>query len=340
MMPAVRSHAPFARSACVALLSSASAFVALLSSCGQKVTPQFETGLAGTWSQAPSSLRPRAFAAAGASGGKLYVVGGFADGHGVDWVDVYDPTINVWQQGPSLPAGAPLHHIALASSGDKIFILGGFTDFGDRSTANAGTYVLDGDTWRPVATQPVFRGGATAQAIDGKIYVAGGGDDDTHARLDMFAYDVAADTWIERPDMPTERQDAASCVIGGKFVVIGGRLSQGLADVAVAQVYDPATSIWTIAPDMPTPRSGLAAATIGDTCFAIGGEQPTSYGGALVAVEGFSFAAGWRTYADLPTPRRGLGAVSLGGRIFAALGDGTKGGAVTGALEVFAIGSP
>jgi N-acetylneuraminic acid mutarotase len=308
-----------------------------LASCGDKVTPFYDAGATGSWSQDPSSPRPRAFGASGASGGRLYVVGGMTGGKGVDWVDVYDPVTRVWSEGPPLPAGAPLHHIALATSGDKLYVLGGFTDFGDGFAANAGTYVLDGATWRPVATQPVFRGGATAQGIDGKIYVAGGGDDDTHARLDVYAYDVAADQWLERPNMPTERQDAASCVIGGKFVVIGGRLSDGRADVASTQVYDPATSIWTIAEDMPTPRSGLAATTIGDTCFAIGGEQPNASGGALSTVEGFSFASGWLSYADLPTPRRGLGAASLGGQIYAALGDGTKAGAVTGALEVFTL---
>ncbi len=306
-------------------------------SCGVKVTPLYDTGASGAWLQAPSSPRPRAFAGAAASGGKLYLVGGMSGGRGVDWVDVYDPVTRFWSTGPSLPAGAPLHHLALASSGDKIYVLGGFTDFDERFTANAGTYVLEGATWRALASQPVFRGGATAQTIDGKIYVAGGGNDDTHARLDMYAYDVAADLWIERPNMPTERQDAASCVINHKFVVIGGRLSEGRAVVASTQVFDPPTSIWTLAPDMPTPRSALAATTIGDTCFAIGGEQPNANGGALVAVEGFSFAAGWRRFADLPTPRRGLGAASLGGQVYAAAGDGTKTGSVTGALEVLTL---
>ena len=267
-------------------------------------------------------------------GGRLYLLGGMVLGKGVAWVDVYDPSTRLWSSGPDLPIDAPLHHLALAASDDKLYLLGGFADGFLPSNS---TYVLDASGWRGLSSQPVFRGGAAAQAIDGKIYVAGGGDDDTHARLDVYAYDVAKDSWSQRSNMPTERQDAASCTLGGRFVVIGGRLSVGKAAVGVTQAFDPATNVWAIEADMPTPRSALAATTIGDTCFAIGGEQPNLADGVFGAVEGFSLARGWLTYAELPTPRRGLGATSLGGLVYAAAGDATKQGAVTGALEIFTV---
>ena len=107
-----------------------------------------------------------------------------------------------------LPDDAPTFGIAIASSGDQIYLLGGFDD---GFFPNHATYVLTDGAWKRLGDQPVSRGGATAQAIDGKIYVAGGGNDETHARLDVYAYDVAANAWSQRTNMPTERQDAGSC---------------------------------------------------------------------------------------------------------------------------------
>jgi N-acetylneuraminic acid mutarotase len=303
-------------------------------SCGQQVTPVYDAGAGGSWSSAPSAPRARAFAQAAASGGKLYLVGGIVGGKGVDWVDVFDPGTRLWTTGPSLPPDAPRHHLALATNADSLYILGGF---GEGFAPSNSTYVLNGSDWMHLADQPVLRGGATAQAIDGKIYVAGGGDDDSHARLDVYGYDVRCDTWSRLMNMPTERQDAASCVLQGKLVVVGGRLSLGKAVVAVTQAFDPALDTWTLEVDMPTPRSALAATTIGDTCYALGGEEPNVPGGVLGTVAGFSLGRGWISYPDMPTSRRGLAAASLGGQIYAAAGDATKAGDATAVLEIFTV---
>ena len=65
-----------------------------------------------------------------------------------------------------------------------------------------------GDTWATKASMPTARDNLTgqAQAIDGKLYVAGGRDQfDTNLGT-LEVYDPATDTWTSKASMPTPAQ--------------------------------------------------------------------------------------------------------------------------------------
>ena len=303
----------------------------------------------GSWAPAKPLPVDRFEAYAATSNEKIYFIGGITGILGdlrsikeSDRVDVYDPASDAWSDGPPLPLDAPKHHLAVAVVDGKIYVVGGFVGVvgGDPPGTFhpiATSFVLDGGTWRRVADQPLARGAATAQAIDGKIYVAGGGDNENFARADVFVYDPAIDAWSPRASMPTAREHVASCATGGKMIAVGGWNGPQKNVTAAAEVYDPKSDSWKRLPDLPTPRGGLGGIAIGNVCFFIGGERwdlppPATFS----ANEGIDLASGeWRAYAPMPTSRHGIGVALLDGSIHVVGGGPSQGNSYTNVVEVF-----
>jgi N-acetylneuraminic acid mutarotase len=313
------------------------------SSHASKAPPQ------GLWASAKPLPLDRFEAYAATSGGKIYYIGGitgiFGDARSIkesDRVDVYDPASDAWSDGPVLPVDAAKHHLAVAVVDEKIYVLGGFVGVvgGDPPGMFhpiATTFVLDGGAWRRVADQPLARGAATAQAIDGKIYVVGGGDNENFARPDLLVYDPATDAWSARASMPTAREHVASCAMRGKMIAVGGWNGVQKNVTSAAEIYDPSADTWTTLPDMPTPRGGLGGMAVGDVCYFIGGEHwevppPATY----ATNEGIDLASGtWHAYAPMPTSRHGIGVALLGGAVHVVGGGPSQGNSYTSVVEVF-----
>jgi hypothetical protein len=256
-------------------------------------------------------------------------------------VDVFDPRTGQWTSGPDLPADAPKHHLAVAVAVDVIYVLGGFDGILNQAPNEpfvpvAVAYALRNGAWIRLAPPPRARGAATAQAIDGKIYVTGGAPTENqppYAELDI--YDIAADSWTSGAPMPTPREHLASCVVGGKMLVVGGWI-QDKAQTA-AEEYDPAAGTWTVRPPMPTARGGLAAAAIADECHAVGGEDwALAPPGTFGVHEVWSATTGaWSTSAPMPTSRHGLGLAWIGDAMYAVGGGPIQGNSYTATVEAF-----
>lgn len=310
--------------------------------------PENPPAAPGSWSTGPSISEPRFEGAAIAVGDRIYYVGGITGIQGdmrgaraSDRVDVFDPVGRVWSSAPALPPDAPRHHLAVATTGGKLYVLGGFTGIiGGADAAgvflpNASTFVLDAGAWRRLRDQPFARGSASAQVIDGIIYVAGGGIAEPDARADLFSYDPARDVWTQKAPMPTAREHVASCAVGGKLIVIGGWAGNARIVVSAVESYDPATDAWTRLPDLPTARGGLGAVTIADVCYAIGGEHWTSdFPGTFDRNEAFS-AGRWTSFAPMPTARHGLGLAAINGAVYAIGGGPAMGNSYTDVVEIF-----
>jgi N-acetylneuraminic acid mutarotase len=256
-------------------------------------------------------------------------------------VDVFDPQASRWMAGPDLPPDAPKHHLAVAVADDVIYVLGGFDGILNQAPSEpfvpvAVAYALRSGTWTRLASPPLARGAATAQAIDGKIYVTGGAPTENvppYAELDI--YDIAGDSWTSGPPMPTPREHLASCVVGGKMLVVGGWI-QDKAQTA-AEEYDPATGTWTIRSPMPTARGGLGAASLGDECHVVGGEDwALAPPGTFGTHEVWSATTGvWSTRAPMPTPRHGVGLAWIGDVMYAVGGGPIQGNSYTATVEAF-----
>ncbi len=305
----------------------------------------------GHWSSSPPLPIARFEAYGAVAHGRAYFIGGITGVEGdirtanpSRRVDIYDPRTSLWTSGPDLPADAPKHHLSVTVWADAIYVVGGFDGIIGKDGAPfvpiAVAYVLEGEgtaaAWRKLAAPPLARGAATAQAIDGHIYVAGGAANEgvpPYAQLDV--YDVAQDKWSTRTSMPTAREHVASCAMLGTMIVVGGWAGAVKASQRAAERYDPKTDAWTKLPDLPTGRGGLGAVAIGSTCHVVGGEDwSLPPPGTFAAHEVFDAATGdWKTDAPMTNARHGLGLAWLDGALYAIGGGPSQGNSYTAIVE-------
>jgi N-acetylneuraminic acid mutarotase len=305
------------------------------------------------WREAPPLPVARFEAYAAVAHGRVYFIGGITGVLGdirtaqpSRRIDVLDPRTSAWSEGPDLPVDAPKHHLTVTVWNDAIYVLGGFDGILGRDGAPflpiAVAYVLEGEApgaWRKLAAPPLARGAATAQAIDGLLYVTGGAPNEgepSYAQLDV--YDVAADSWSTKTSMPTPREHVASCAVGGTMIVVGGWRDREQATQRGAEQYEPKSDRWTKLADLPTGRGGLAAVAVGSACHVVGGEDWTMPPpGTFVAHEIFDSATGqWTSGTPMTNARHGLGLALLDGKLYAIGGGPSQGNSYTTAVETLA----
>jgi len=78
--------------------------------------------------------------------------------------------------------------------------------------------------WTRKADMPTARTCSGAAAVNGKIYVIGGGRSwfDSTPPAAVYMYDPATDTWETKADMPTQRVVLETVTLDGKIYAIGG----------------------------------------------------------------------------------------------------------------------
>src|ERR1051325_2037698 len=186
----------------------------------------------GTWTAKSPAPSKRTEVAAAAVGGKIYVIGGFAEpslGNLKDFaitplVEEYDPAMDRWTVKAPLPVG--LHHIGVAVIADRLYVIGGFSQslFSVwHPVATVYAYDPKADTWterRPMANP---RGALAVAAIDGKLFGAGGYDGTANSGV-LEEYDPQTNAWRTRAPLPTPRDHLAVAAAHGKVYAIGGRL--------------------------------------------------------------------------------------------------------------------
>lgn len=288
------------------------------------------------WATLVEMPTPRTEVTGATVGGKIYVIGGFAEvGGTVPTVEVYSVDLDQWSSGPDLPM-AVNHAMATARRG-KIYLFGGYRGPGiAKPTKRA--FVLKKGEWRslPSMPYPVAAGGAVTSG--GKIYITGG-----VRRLDRteghrlsgrtLVYNAKKRVWRKKPPLPTKRQHLGAAGHAGRIYVVGGR-TQGLqTNLAIAEAMNRSNGRWRSLPDMPTARGGLAAtATTSGLIVAVGGEESA---GTFQEVEAFNATSGeWSELPPLPTPRHGLAVVAIGDRVFAIGGGPQPGLTYSGANEM------
>jgi N-acetylneuraminic acid mutarotase len=175
--------------------------------------------------------------------------------------------------------------------------------------------------WTRKADMPTPRGHLSANMVNGKIYVIGGGGItglDNVAQVDV--YDPAEDSWTRKSsDMPTPRRALASCVLNGLIYTISGWVGPSPA----LETYDPATDTWTRKADIPTPRAFSAASVVDGKIYVIGG-IPQGLGYSVIpTVEEYDPATDtWTKKTDMPTPRAVATASVVDGKIYVIGGYG------------------
>jgi N-acetylneuraminic acid mutarotase/glucose/arabinose dehydrogenase len=274
-----------------------------------------------------------------ALGGKLYMVGGKTGGGHVSTMYVYDPAADAWAAGPDLP-GSAVENPAVAAFNGKLYAFGGSTAPFSGAVANAAVYDPATNSWITLAPMNTARGGAAAQAIGGKIYVAGGMDSAGVSVASVEVYDPATDSWSAAAPMTTLRDNPGSAVLDGKLYIFGGR-TRGVNDtLSSVEMYDPGTDSWTPRAPMPTGRRTMVVGTLNGRAQVMGGERAAD-GSAFPQNEEYNpITNTWRTLTPMSTPRHGAAAGTINGVVYVAGGGPTGGLAFTDLVEAFAFQGP
>lgn len=175
-------------------------------------------------------------------GGKIYVIGGASLHPGsketflhparphraVDTNEVYDPKSNTWEKRSPMPTAR--NHAAAGTVNNKIYIIAGRIGNGfitrGASVSIVEEYDPATDQWGALkAAMPTARSAVASATYGGKIYVAGGEDQDSR-KLSAFraveAFDPVANTWTILPSMQFPRHGLAGAFVGNRLHLVSG----------------------------------------------------------------------------------------------------------------------
>ena len=93
----------------------------------------------GAWITKAGMIHSRSEVAVGEVGGKIYVLGGYADGNVAQTLnEEYDPVQDTWRERASLPRGG--NHIAAVGLDGKLYAIGGFSEQNANAFADVAVY--------------------------------------------------------------------------------------------------------------------------------------------------------------------------------------------------------
>ncbi|RLE19544.1 MAG: hypothetical protein DRJ65_20135 [Acidobacteria bacterium] len=244
----------------------------------------------GTWKAREDLAAQRAFAATAEVDGIIYAIGGSPGLTVADTVFAYAPAVDHWFEMSAMPA--PRTMAAAAVVDGKIYVIGGALDLDFTATGAVEVYDPALESWNTrrqhadapqnpkglaidvdLNSMPIALWGSAAVAMDGLIYVFGGGNGDAMGNHScystVFVYNPVADSWDTAPDMPTARCNLSASVVDGMIYVAGGSSEDQVS--SAFEVYDPSSDNWVVAADLPTARESLATASVGGKVYAFGG---------------------------------------------------------------------
>jgi N-acetylneuraminic acid mutarotase len=273
--------------------------------------------------------------AAFGSDGKIYVIGGTADGtNPLGVIEVYDPGANLWTKSTTSMVTPRSYFATVVGADNKIYTIGGAggTLATDTSTVEAYTPGGAWSTAASIATARSYLGAALG--TDNLIYAMGG---ETSSTIDnqLEAYSTSSNAWTSLTAMPTARSFIGVATGGdGLIYTIGGYATTSTRS-AVVEAYAPGGS-WATKASLPAVRSGVAAATAQNGhIYAFGGRD--SAGTPIATV--YSLTPGssaWASAAAMPTARSAPAvAVSPDGKMYLIGGVLDSAGNPTAAAEVY-----
>ncbi|MFC1628283.1 Kelch repeat-containing protein, partial [Gemmatimonadota bacterium] len=186
-----------------------------------------------------------------------------------------------------------------------------------------------GNAWSSGLSMPEAVYYGASGVIGGKLYSAGGQDNNT-----LYIYDPEADSWTAGASMSAPRGYSAAGVIDGKLHVTGGMSSsEGYVRKNTLEIYNPISNSWSFGSPMPTVRINHAIGVIEGRLYVIGGEDSGTTG-ALIVYDPATDT--WSGRTSMPTPRTGPMAAVIDDKLYVA---GGWTGTAVNVLEIYDPGT-
>ncbi|HEU5397226.1 MAG TPA: kelch repeat-containing protein, partial [Verrucomicrobiae bacterium] len=253
------------------------------------------------------------------TGGVLIAGGKNANELAITNCELFDPNTGTWSVAGPLNQKRAGQTATLLPDG-AVLVAGGYTNGNPSSGYLAGAELYDPNTgtWTVTGSMSTNRIGHTATLLpNGKVLVAGGAPDGTHALATAELYDPVTGAWTPTGSMTVKREDhTATLLPNGKVLVAGGGdySGMGITPTATAELYDPSSGTWTATTSMSTGRYSHAAVLLPNGRVLVAGGSTGS--SLLSSVEIYDPAtASWKSNASMLT-------ASINCRLF-TLADGT-----------------
>jgi N-acetylneuraminic acid mutarotase/glucose/arabinose dehydrogenase len=285
--------------------------------------------------------------------GKLYMVGGKTANAHLNSVYVYDPknptiaTDDTWTTGLNLP-GQGVENPAVVTLNGKLYAFGGSTAQFSGAVTNAAAFNPDTNpdpnittpSWDAIAPMPTARSGATAQVLNGDIYVIGGMGADGASVNVVEIYDPETNTWSTGAPLQTRRDNPGAAVVGDKLYVIGGwtRNVDGTTvndTLNTMEIYDPLTGQWGVGAPMPTGRRTTMVGTIDNKIQVVGGEAGVGNTVFSLNEEYNPLTNAWRSLPAITTARQGAAFGTINNVLYVAAGGIVAGSSFSNVVEGF-----
>ncbi|KAE8705380.1 Ureide permease 2 isoform 1 [Hibiscus syriacus] len=164
-------------------------------------------------------------------------------------IAVFDSVSQSWDRlasVPKYPNGLPLF-CQLASCEGKLVVMGGWDSVSYDPVTDVFIYDFMTRQWKQGKDMPSKRSFFAIGACSGRVYVAGGHDENKNASRSAWVYDLRKDEWTRLGELSQERDECEGVVMIGEdefWVVSGYRTeSQGQFDGS-ADVYGIKSGEW------------------------------------------------------------------------------------------------
>lgn len=250
-------------------------------------------------------------------GGKLYVMGGWADSqfNGTRRVDVFDPATNMWSRKRDMAAPQTHANMAVDAARGVVYFVGGHLNnlSNSKPTNEVWKYTIASDSWSKLSAKlPYNMGGGTAAVVGNKLYSFGGNYADRYTNTgDTFMLDLGntGAGFKKVKSFPSARDHLSSVVIGGKIYAVGGEFGHDKEhdQQNLLHRYDPATDTWVKLANIPRSVSHAESSTFvlnGKIIIAGGQVDPQAPTRSVYQYDPATNR--WTTLASIPSARQGV----------------------------------
>jgi hypothetical protein len=223
---------------------------------------------------------------------------------------------NPWTAATAYPTA--IARYAFVQVGQDSYVISGVI-LGADVVSTVRRYNATTDVWTPLANIPIGSEAPVGAFLNGKIYVADGGNDSPILRI----YDIAANTWSAGPARPgpTSSYGGAAGAFNGNVYVVGG----GFPPTTTLSIYNIASNTWSAGPAAPSPFLLGGYAQVGQFLYLIGSFTSTTGVNTTVSMRLDMATNTWST-GPVWTPARADFALAAAGTRLIAIGGDSNGG--------------